>query len=304
MSFARPWMLLLLAVPVLLAYWEWNREGLRLTLPFDHGSPARRDWLRRLITSAHVLPALLLAVAIAVLAGPRRQGPPGAARVMTNIQFLLDVSGSMTSPFGDGSQYDAAMNAINQFVSYRKGDAYGLTIFGNEVLHWVPLTKDTSAISLATPFLRPEKQPYWMGGTQIGKALRSSRKLLAAREEGDRMIILVSDGMSSDLGGTEAQDIAQELKEERIVVYMIAVAMSSPPSEMFTIASATGGDVFTAGDPAALDTVFRHIDRMQKTKLKERVTAPVDWFRPFAAGGLGLAALQLLTLFGLRFTPW
>jgi hypothetical protein len=39
MSFARPWMLLLLAAPLLLALWEWQRSGHRLVLPFDHG-----DW--------------------------------------------------------------------------------------------------------------------------------------------------------------------------------------------------------------------------------------------------------------------
>src|SRR6185503_14700649 len=98
-------------------------------------------------------------------------------RQMTNIQFCLDVSSSMTSPFGSGSRYDAAMDAISEFINQRKGDAFGLTIFGNEVLHWVPITKDVSAIKLATPFLRPEKMPYYFGGTQIGKALEECQKL-------------------------------------------------------------------------------------------------------------------------------
>jgi hypothetical protein len=39
MSFARPWLLLLLALPLLLTAWEWRRAGHQLVLPFDH-SPA------------------------------------------------------------------------------------------------------------------------------------------------------------------------------------------------------------------------------------------------------------------------
>src|SRR5206468_11715957 len=57
-------------------------------------------------------------------------------RALTNILFALDVSGSMTSPFGDGKRSDKAIEAINEFTTYRKGDAFGLTIFGSDVLHW------------------------------------------------------------------------------------------------------------------------------------------------------------------------
>ena len=63
------------------------------------------------------------------------------------------------------------MDAINEFLDYREGDAFGLTFFGNNVLHWVPLTTDASAVSCAPPFMRPEVAPPWFGGTEIGKAL-------------------------------------------------------------------------------------------------------------------------------------
>ena len=77
-----------------------------------------------------LLPILLLAIAILLLAGPRRFEQPRSEREMTNILFCLDVSGSMTAPFGAGSRYDAAMTSLNDFISFRKGDAFGLTVFG------------------------------------------------------------------------------------------------------------------------------------------------------------------------------
>lgn len=305
MSFARPLLLILLAFPILLAFWEWNRHGHPLVLPFDYGHQKQGNWLHRIVNSANMLPAMLMAVAILLLAGPQRHGPPEHEKVLTNIQFCLDVSGSMTAGYGGiGSRYDGAMQAIKDFTQYRKGDAFGLSIFGNEVLHWVPVTKDLSAIRLATPFLRPEKLPGWYGGTQIGKALRACRKRLNRQEEGDKMIILVSDGASADLYGGEAYTVAYELKEDDIVMYMIHVADGPPQSDMYTIANITGGEVFHAGDPAALEAVFRHIDAMRKSRLKLSTPVAIDYFAPVALVGLVLTGLQTLVLFGLRYTPW
>jgi Ca-activated chloride channel family protein len=305
-SFAHPTLLLLLVVPVYFAAWTWTRRGGggEIVLPFDHANVRNRTFLARLIKLANVLPALLLAVGILVLAGPQRLTSNESQRELTNIQFCLDVSGSMTAQFGDGSRYDGAKKAIDEFVNYRKGDAFGLTIFGNEVLHWVPITKDVSAIKLATPFLRPERMPSYFGGTQIGKALEECQKLLVTRPEGDRLIILVTDGFSADLSGGRALEIASSLRKDKIVVYTIQVADEALPDEMHTISDITGGEVFAAGDPAALGTVFKHIDKMQAARLKPPSRDFADFFAPVALVGVGVASLHLLTLFGLRYTPW
>ena len=53
--------------------------------------------------------------------------------------------------------------------------------------------------------------PPYMGGTRIGLALRSVYRILANRPEGDRMIILISDGMSGDLSG-QGDKIAADLR--------------------------------------------------------------------------------------------
>ena len=303
-SFAHPLMLLLLVLPVLQCVWEWTRRRADVVLPFDHAPVRRGKLLGRVLATANLLPAMLLAVAILVLAGPQRLSSAEREKELTNIQFVLDVSGSMTAQFGDGSRYDAAMGAIQEFLNYRKGDAFGLTIFGNEVLHWVPITKDTSAIKLATPFLRPERMPDYFGGTQIGKALTECQKLLASREKGDRMIILVTDGMSADLYGGTALELASSLRKDKIVVYIIQTAEGSMPDEMHTIANITGGEVFPTADPQSLATVFKHIDKMQAARLKPPTRDFADFFAPVALAGLGVGALHLLALCGMRYTPW
>jgi len=217
---------------------------------------------------------------------------------------VLDVSGSMTSEFGEGTQYDAAMESIEDFTSRRTGDAFGLTIFGNEVLRWTPLTQDVSAIRSATPFLRPELLPGHFGGTEIGKAILFCQKTLARRGEGDRLIILLSDGESADLGTMRSRTIGANLAADQIVLYAIHIGEGAPPQDLYELCRPTRGRVFAAGNPVALSNVFAHIDRMQPVELKPSAVERVDLFAPFAASGLGILGFYVLSLFGLRFTPW
>lgn len=303
MTFAYPAVLTLLALPVLLMVWEWRRRGTVVALPFDHANARRGRWLECTVKTANLLAPMLLAVSIILLAGPQRPLSQGTQRVLTNIELVLDVSGSMTAQYGDGRRADKAVEALQEFVNHRKGDAFGVTLFGTEVLHWVPLTKDLDALKHSAPFMKPEAMPPYMGGTRIGLALRSVHKILADRPKGDKMIVLISDGSSGDLRG-QSDNISSDLNGDDIVLYYIHVANGQPQQEVYDIANRTGGEAFVAGDPAALQTVFEKIDAMQPAKFKPETPIPADNFRPFALAGLSMLALQLLTLFGIRFTPW
>jgi Ca-activated chloride channel family protein len=250
------------------------------------------------------LPASLLAAAILLLAGPQRLGEPESKRIMTNVELCLDVSGSMTATFGDGTQYDAAMKALEEFVHYRKGDSFGLTFFGSNVLHWCPLTLDVSAITCSTPFMRPENIPHWFGGTEIGKAVVSCQKILRAREQGERMIVLITDGMSADLYGGRAEELAASLRNDAITLYAVMIGDLQTPDEIVNLARITGGEVFQAGDPDALRFVFKRIDEMKKTEMEKVIAETKDYFEPICWAGVGLLGLLGLAAFGLRYTPW
>lgn len=309
MSFAYPWVLTLLVIPLALIIIGLIRGGHRVALPFDHQvsldsnknhSPVWYFFLRL----SRVIPKLLLAIAILLLAGPREFEQPKQERELTNIQFCIDVSGSMTASFGQGDRYDAAMKAMNNFIDARKGDAFGLTIFGNEYLHWVPLTSDPSAFKCAHPFLHPSKLPRVYGGTEIGKALRACAEVLEKREKGDRMIVLFSDGQSSDLYGDNQDKIAKLLRDLNIRLYAVHIGDGMVPEEVHTIATSTNGAAFPAGDTRSLDIVFKHIESMSKSKLKRVTPDPIDYYFPFVVTGLSLLGVRLLCLFGLRYTPW
>lgn len=307
--FGRPWLLLLLALPVLLLCFVWQRRGGRVALPFDRdpadgGPRGSGRFVRALLGCGESLPALLLAVAILLLALPQELARPREKRALTNIQFCVDISGSMTAKFGAGNRYDAAMAAINQFLDYRKGDSFGLTFFGNNYLHWVPLTSDPTAFRCSIEFMTPDKAPPGFGGTEIGKALLGCREVLTSRAEGDRMVILVTDGFSSDLMNGGEMEIAKRLKRDGITLFAVNIQESDAPGEIVNLARTTGGEVFNPDDTKALDDVFRRIDEMTKAKLEQGTPELVDWFFPFCIAGLSILGLYALVQLGLRYTPW
>lgn len=297
LDFARPWALLLLAIPAALALWRWARKGHPLVLPFDHGRQKKGRWLARMVNLANLLPYALLGVAILLIAGPRKPAPPEKERVMSNILFCVDVSESMTP------LYASTVEAVRKFTRYegRKGDSFGITFFGADVLHWVPPTKDLEAISLAPEFVTPLNVPGWFGGTKIGHALLACKDELVKQKEGDRLIILLTDGISNDLAKNSGA-IIKELKNAGVVVDMVSVK-GGLVNAATRISMETGGYAMST-DNESIETILEHVDSLHKAEFKDRDVAPMDFHEPFLVLGSVLLILQLAVLFGLRYTPW
>jgi Ca-activated chloride channel family protein len=322
MIFQHPQLLSLLALPVILAFWEWVRRGQPIALPFDHGRQGRGLILRFLVLAANCLPAALLAIAILFLAHPMTYTPPEVERKLNNVQFVLDTSGSMAENHGSQAagrhrRFDSAMDAIEQFTTYRKGDAFGLTIFSRNFIHWLPLTLDTQSIALSKRFIEPNNpkldppsmgrhglpDELW-GNTFIGKALHGAAELLAQRPTGDRMIILMTDGESSDILPPLDAEITAHLRAENITVFSILLTNDSVQPSLIGITRATGGEVFNAVTPEALASVFKSIDEMKKVVVLEKRPRVTDFYEPFLIPAISVLAASVLALFGLRFTPW
>lgn len=299
-----PLIVLLVLIPLGLLAWKWLRRGRTVVVPFDHGRTGRGMWLKGLLNVADSIPAVTLVVAILILSGPTRLLEPETKRQLTNIEFCIDISGSMMAPFGEGSRYDASMQAINDFLDIRTGDAFGLTFFGNSVLHWTPITTDPSAIRYATPYMRPEVAPAHFGGTEIGRALVACQDRLKHVEKGDKMILLVSDGMSFDLSNGRDQEIASQLKQNGITVYALHIGGGNIPNEIVNITSYTGGDAFAPEDTDAMAKVFKEIDSMEQAEVERMAAEAVDYYEPYVIVALSLVGIGLVCGFGLRYTPW
>jgi Ca-activated chloride channel family protein len=321
-SFAHPAVLVLLVIPVVLAFWEWIRRGRPLVMPMDGVATKRGHILLFLLQVTGMLPAVLLAVIILILAGPLRDSPPEVERQMTNIQIVLDNSASMSYAYGKQpsrgkrTRYDAAMDGIDRFLEMRKGDAFGLTVYARYYLHWVPLTRDTSAISLARPFLVPYDysvkgwQPGFSGwkngGTFTGSAMLGAIDVLKQRPEGDRMIVLVTDGEANsyDLNNQRLNLVINQLRKEQVTCFAIYINEKDAPSNLKRICAETGGELIEVNDARSLDGVFSYIDKMKRVKVKRKESRAVTYMQPFVLAAMALLMLHLAALFGLRYTPW
>lgn len=289
---------------ILFLFWIWKRGSRRIAVPYDHSSETsgRGWWIT--ISLAESLLAVLTGIVLLILCIPLTTGSPVEKRSMSNIQFCVDTSGSMTAKFGDGNRYDASMAAINEFLDYREGDAFGLTFFASSVVHWCPLTTDSSAFRCAIPFMKPNQQRAIGGGTRIGMGLLSCRGLLNSREEGDKMIILVSDGQSADLYGGRGEEIAKKLAQDNIVVFAIHIGGGDVPPDILTLTTMTEGEAFLPGDTEALDGVFRRIDEMRPAKIETVQSDKIDNFVPWCTAAVAVLTLWSLSLYGFRYTPW
>lgn len=303
MTFSRPEALLFLAVPVVIVVFAWQYRGWGLAMPFDHRSHENRFWLRMTLRFFEILPAVMLAAVIGLLAGPQVLRKPLDERVLTNIQFCFDVSGSMS---GEG-RYEMARTAVENFVDVREGDAFGMTLFGTHTMRWLPLTRDLNAIRHSLDFADPRRQPVHIGGgTRIGNALEFCHdNMLAEAEPGDRMIVLVSDGVSSDLRDASSQaEMSDLLERSNITLFHVHVGTSAVPMVVADIAEQTGGEAFVATDRKGLDRVFNHIDRMRPAKFEPGGTVPMDFVLPFVLVAMSALGLHVMGLLGLRYTPW
>jgi Ca-activated chloride channel family protein len=322
--FAHPEMLVLLVFPVVLAFWQWTRRGRPVVMPMDGVVKKRGYVLMFLLHAASVLPSLLLAAAVVLLASPMRNSPPQVERQMTNIQIVLDNSGSMAYEYGvqpGGSakkhtRFDAAMDGIDQFLEMRRGDAFGLTVYAKYYLHWVPLTLDTSAISLSRPFIVPYDysirgwQPGYtgweFGGTFTASALLGAIDVLKQRPQGDRMIVLVTDGEADrrDLNTARLNLVISELRKAGVSCFAIYINEKAAPRNLKRICSETGGQLIEVNDERSLVSVFEHIDAMKKVSVKRKEPLASENFMPVIIAALAIFILHLGALFGLRYTPW
>jgi Ca-activated chloride channel family protein len=322
--FAHPRLLALLAIPVILAFWEWTRKGQPIVMPIDNVVKQRGFILMFFLHIASVLPALILAAAIVMLARPMKNMPPEVERQLTNIQIVLDHSASMSDKYGvqptDGSKkytrFDAAMDGIDKFLEMRKGDAFGLTVYAKYYLHWVPLTRDTSAITLSRPFIQPWDyrikgwQPgfngWLFGGTFTGSALLGAIDVLNQRPDGDRMIVLVTDGDADkkDLSPERLNLVISKLKKENIPCFAIYINEKEAPQNLKRICRETGGAMFEVNNESSLVGVFKHIDTMKKVTVKIKEPHTVEYFVPVIIFAMIILIIHLLSLLGIRYTPW
>ena len=312
MSLARPFLLILLVIPIWLLL--RNRRGTAVPVG-DAALPAaaaRRSWLPWF---PPVLRALALAGWIIAAAGPRLPGGPTTIRRDgIAIVIAVDVSSSMLAEdFAPVNRLEVAKRQAAAFIRGRDADRIGLVAFAGEALTQVPVTLDYAVLEQAVMGLRVGTLE---DGTAIGSGLATAVNRLRRVPSKSKVVLLLTDGVNNR-GAIDPRTAADAAAAFGIKVYTVGVGtqgeariptgrgLSGFRYEMLPveideellreIAGKTGGRYFRATDTESLTRILQQIDQLERTRVDARQYRAADESpTPFLQGGLGCLALALL----------
>jgi Ca-activated chloride channel family protein len=204
-------------------------------------------------------------------------------------------------------------NVVSDFVERRQGDRVGLILFGTNAYLQAPLTFDLASVNR----LLTEAPVGIAGGkTAIGDAIGLAVKRLRQRPQGDRVLILLTDGANNV--GEVAPDKAAELASvEDIRIYTIGVGAKSmrmpsifgvfssgiinPSAELDEetlqdIAGLTNGRYFRAENTEQLMEIYSLIDAMEPIEQEAETYRPIAALYYWPLGTAWLMAMWLLAL--------
>ncbi|MYG80882.1 MAG: VWA domain-containing protein [Gemmatimonadetes bacterium] len=326
--FEDPWLLLLLGVVPLLAWWQLKaaeRQRGSLTHPDAAGlgraSEGGGRWLRHLPAALRGLALVCLIVAFA-----RPQTGVTGENVTSegiDIVLALDISSSMLAEDLAPNRLEASKAVAADFVAGRRNDRVGLVIFAGKAFTQAPLTLDHSVVASLMAEL---EVGIIEDGTAVGMGLATAVKRLQASEAASKVVILLTDGRNNR-GEIDPVTAAQAAQALGVRVYTIGagtrgtagVPVRAPfggPRYVTTrvdvdepvlraVAETTGGRYYRATDRESLEAIYEEIDQLETTEmLVENFTTYGERFPlPLVAGLLLLLAEVVLGRTWLRTLP-
>jgi Ca-activated chloride channel family protein len=320
-SFAQPLFLwLLVIIPILItSYIFKNGFGDIRISSLSNFSGISRSYKEILM---HALFGVkMVAIALLIIALARPQSKTSWKNITTegiDIILSMDISASMLAKDLKPNRLEAAKEVATEFIDSRPNDRIGLVIFSGESFTQCPLTTDHAIIK---NLMTDVKTGMVADGTAIGMGLATAISRIKDSKAKSKVIILLTDGVNN-MGAIAPQTAADIAKAFGIRVYTIGVGMLgkalSPvamyPNGQFVydyvsveidekmltnIAEMTGGKYFRATSKNNLLSVYKEIDKMEKTIVQEKKhTRRTEEFFPFVLS----AGILLMIDFILRNT--
>lgn len=264
-----------------------------------------------------LLPLLAWSLLCVAAARPQQLGeivqPPQTSR---SLMLALDLSGSMDERDIElngrtVSRLTAAKAVIADFLERRHGDRVGLIVFGDRAYALTPLTRDLDTVQ--------EQLDGTVAGlagraTAIGDAIALGTKRLQAQPAEQRLLILLTDGISN-AGALDPPKAAAIARDAGVRIHTIAFggygaglsvfgvpirmpggADTTDEEGLRRIAELTGGRAYVARDADQLKGIYAEIDRLEPVKLPGQRLRPKIERYPWPLGGAIACALLALLL--------
>jgi len=319
-SFVWPWLFLLLPLPWLVRRFAAPAQptpGAALRVPaLDEfvsatGSAhvSQRSWPLWLAVIAWVL-------LVTAVSRPQWLGEPVALPVSgRDLLLAVDLSESMAETDFEiqGQQVDrlaASKWVARDFIRRREGDRIGLILFGEQAYLQTPLTFDRDTVLT----MLDESQIGLAGrATAIGDSIGIAIKRLRDNKDGNRVLILMTDGANTagEVDPLQAADLAAR---EGLTIYTIGIgademlvrslfgtrrvnpSVDLDEKTLQAIADKTGGRYFRARDSAELEAIYKLLDELEPVERDPQMFRPTKalFYWPLAGALLLTCVLVVL----------
>jgi Ca-activated chloride channel family protein len=330
LTFARPWLLLVLLAIPLLAYLRGKR-GATGALIFSSTNALGAIGKQSASRAGKILRALLLASLAAFLIALAR---PQLGKSLTQVEasgidimLVLDVSNSMlTKDFTIGGEeatrLDAVREVTKKFIEARPNDRIGMIAFGTQPYVVSPMTLDHDWL---LQNLERVRIGLIEGSTAIGSAMAAAGNRLNDKHSKSRAEVLMTDG-DNNAGKIPPNTAAEALKALHIKFYAIGIGtngvapfpmMDGRTGQVLTdavgnvlyqrlpvsfneeglkeIARIADGQFYRASDTKSLESIFKDIDKMEKSTVSVKKYQEYRDLFPFCImSGCGLLLGQML----------
>ncbi len=328
-TFAHPYLLLLLIViPLLIVWYILRYRKQKPALQFSNISLFKglhKTFRQRAYPLLFALRMVAVGAVIIALARPQSKLSRQEMKVEgIDIVLAMDVSGSMLAEDFKPNRLEAAKKVASDFIDGRKNDRMGLVVFSGEAFTQVPLTIDHGVLLKQ---LHAVKSGMVKDGTALGDGLATAINRIKDSEAKSKVIILLTDGINN-MGAVDPQSAAEIAALYNIRLYTIGVGTKGlapyPFRDQFgrthyqnipveldeglltqMAQSTNDGQYFRATNKKSLEKIFKQIDEMEKSKIDVTQYAQT---KDEYMGWLILAAAALLLeiilgLFYFRSTP-
>lgn len=314
---------LLLLLPLVAAWFFIKRKQLAPTLKISsvQGFKGSLSLLAKLKPYLFVLRLIALISLIVALARPRSVNISNETKSTKGIDIVMaiDVSSSMLAKDLSPNRLEALKKVASSFVENRPNDRIGIVVYAAEAYTKTPVTSDKAIVMDAVGEIKYDN--ILNDGTGIGMGLTTAVNRLKESKAKSKVIILLTDGVNN-AGFIEPETASEIAREYGIKVYTIAIGTNgsalfpyaiAPSGELLfkkmpveidekllkKIAKNTGGKYFRATTNSKLEEIYKSIDKLETSEIKELKFYDYDEkYRPF----VWIAGILLLLEIILRKT--
>jgi Ca-activated chloride channel homolog len=321
LSFEHPFFFVLLLLIPFMIWWRSQKRksdnpAIRLST-LSGIKDIAPSWKVRLLPALFVLRIIALVFITVALARPRSSNTTESIDSEgIDIVLGIDVSGSMLAMDFKPNRIEASKRVAIDFVDKRQSDRIGLVIFSGESFTQCPITIDHNVLKSQ---ISEVSSGMLVDGTAIGMGLATCVDRLRYAKGKSRVIILLTDGVNNT-GLIDPSTALEIAKAYKIRVYTVGVGTrGKAPYPVQTplgtqtqmmdvqideallqkIAVETGGVYYRATNNNSLSTIYKEIDKLEKTKVEiNSYKHYAELFFPFAAIAVVCLSLEAL----LRYT--